>query len=306
MKTYTAVPNPFKWKEDMGLTGLIKKTDFPALERITELLDLFHAADHRLKALKYEVLAQAFRHTEFILKNQHDKAKLGANLWASRVEAVQALHDYLKGNHVANKTLADDFGKDVNPHGQQEDQAAVNNNLMQWYQTKAARRALKLSFRAGVAHRWDFDDSGEKASLQVYDTDRFGDAVEEKMSLYVMDAGSRIYCSGKEDPEHVLKHSSFLAGDRVLAAGTLRVEQGRVVAVTGKSGHYRPTVQQMVNLLERLRAYQVDLGKVTVYRENYKGGFGAKTPRNFEPCPALTLIKTRAWPGVEPTAMRIG
>jgi hypothetical protein len=50
----------------------------------------------------------------------------------------------------------------------------------------------------------------------------------------------------------------------------------------------------------------VDLSKVTVFRENFTGGFDRAEPRFMEPVPALKLLQLRAWPGVEPYKMRVG
>ena len=304
--SYTAVPTSQQWRKDMGVTGVFGKSEFPALERISELLEMYSTVNYRATALKYELLLQVYRHTEYIRKHEADKAKLGTKLSSSQAETVQALYYYLWANLIMGKDDVEDFGRDVDPHGRNEDDGALLTNTLQWYQDKAARRQFKLSFRSGIAHRWTFDDTDLKAELKVYDTDTAGDAIEARMSLYAMDTSGRIYCHGKEDPEHALKHSSFLAGGRTLAAGTLRVEQGHVVWVTGKSGHYRPTVQQMLNLLERLRGYQVDLRRVTVFRENYGGLYGTSSPRHFEPCAALTLLEMRRWPGNDAYSMRVG
>ena len=103
--------------------------------------------------------------------------------------------------------------------------------------------------------------------LQRYDSVQSGDACERgAANLYVIDGAGHIYAGGKTTKH--FKHSSFLAGGATLAAGTMKVVQGRIKFVTRRSGHYLPEVQQMLNLLERLRACGVDLTEVTVYREN--------------------------------------
>lgn len=289
----------------MGVTGVLRKTDFPAMQRITELLDIFHKVDYRARAVKFETMAQALRHTEFILKYKNNKQKLGADLWESRADTVKSLNTYLKQNY-ANKDFGEEYGKDVTIHGQNEDSSAVSANLMQWYRDKAARTQFKLSFRSGTAHRWNFDSDGRKTALSVYDTEDMNDVIEEGMSLYVMDTEGRVYVSGREG-EQSLKHSSFLAGGRTLAAGTIRIERGKVKWITGKSGHYQPSVQQMLNVLERLRAFQVDMNSVTVMRENYiDPKFKTTKPRYMEPAPAIKLLSQRNWPGSEAFKMRVG
>jgi hypothetical protein len=140
--------------------------------------------------------------------------------------------------------------------------------------------------------------------MYLYDTDRAADAIEHGGSLFAVDGRGRLYASGQGEN---LKHSSFLGGQPVLMAGTIRVERGRIVWVSGKSGHSKPTVAQMVTLLERLAAYQVDLHRVTVYRENYTKQRPGGPSKWFEPCEAMDLLRKRAWPtGVEPQARHVG
>jgi hypothetical protein len=177
---------------------------------------------------------------------------------------------------------------------------------MDWYQSDAARQVYKLAFRSGLAYSYDYDAQvGGKGNLNVYDTANFGDAIEYGGSLFVMDARGRIYVNGQ--PANMnLKHSSFMAGQAVQCAGGMRYDRGQLTWVSGKSGHYQPTVLQMVTLLERLRNYQVDLSRVIVYRENLTKNFPNSPCKDFEPCPALTLMTQRAWPtGVEPQSMRV-
>jgi len=175
--------------------------------------------------------------------------------------------------------------------------------------TPQEQKELKLSFRNGLAHRWTFDAQKKKGSIQKYDTKSFGDAhfSEYGASLYAMNTKGAIYVYGQET-EKELKHSSLLAGAGVLCAGTIRFEDGKVKWLTGRSGHYQPTVDNIVSLLERLRQYQVDLNGVIVFRENFtKPSTNApgQPGKNYEPCQALELLEKRAWPGEEPNSMHV-
>ena len=175
--------------------------------------------------------------------------------------------------------------------------------------TPQEQKELKLSFRNGLAHKWTFDAQKKKGSIQKYDTKSFGDAhrSEYGASLYVMDRNGAIYVYG-QDTEKVLKHSSLLAGAGALCAGTMRIEDGKVKWLTGRSGHYQPTVDNIVSVLERLRQYQVDLKNVIVFRENYTKPFTNapdQPAKNYEPCQALELLEKRAWPGEASNSMRV-
>jgi hypothetical protein len=59
-----------------------------------------------------------------------------------------------------------------------------------------------------------------------------------------------------------LQHSSFVAGGSVFYAGELVVREGRVVAVTDKSGHYAPALRQTETALQWLRQGGVELDRV--------------------------------------------
>jgi hypothetical protein len=47
----------------------------------------------------------------------------------------------------------------------------------------------------------------------------------------------------------MFNHSSFAAGNDVLCAGMIEINQGEVIAVSNESGHYRPTAQMLANAL---------------------------------------------------------
>lgn len=59
-------------------------------------------------------------------------------------------------------------------------------------------------------------------------------------------------------------HSSFLAGAPVRSAGEIAVNQGRVIGVTNKTGHYKAGPPELRFILELLRADEVQLRDVAV------------------------------------------
>ena len=72
--------------------------------------------------------------------------------------------------------------------------------------------------------------------------------------LYVISQDKKIY-SGR-GAKYILHHSSFLAGESVLAAGKLMTSNGKVIFISNNSGHYRPPAQY---LLQAIRHFH-DLG----------------------------------------------
>lgn len=84
-------------------------------------------------------------------------------------------------------------------------------------------------------------------------------------AIFVMDKNYTIYSDSHKSG--MFHHSSFLSGGRVLSAGEIAVDRGRLVAITCKSGHYRPKKQEMTCFLDRLSKQGVDLRGVPVQME---------------------------------------
>ena len=51
-------------------------------------------------------------------------------------------------------------------------------------------------------------------------------------------------------------HSCFLAGAKVLAAGEIKMRDGNFAAVSPKSGHYKPKIQEVIRFLKVVNEVQ--------------------------------------------------
>ena len=197
-----------------------------------------------------------------------NKDKIGGELSERQNNYLLELREYT-GNCVKATIGANDadyedkitqaFGKDVCGTGQHEDQDLLAQDALLYYRDALAQKMRKLSFRKGLAYRWRFTDEGHKVPASeggrtLYDTKEFKDAHHSEYfgSIYVMNAKGNIYVQGWEEERKQLKHSSLLAGSVVLCAGTIRINGGKVLWLTGKSGHYKPSVVNVVCLLEKL------------------------------------------------------
>jgi hypothetical protein len=81
-------------------------------------------------------------------------------------------------------------------------------------------------------------------------------------AIYVVDFDNNFYAES-----HVVNqfhHSSFLAGAPVQAGGEIAVNQGRVVAITNKTGHYKAGAAELKRALQLLQRGGVDLATVAV------------------------------------------
>jgi hypothetical protein len=69
--------------------------------------------------------------------------------------------------------------------------------------------------------------------------------------IFVWAPDGRLFIHSHEAGVH--HHSSFLAGGAVLGAGEIVVQEGTVLVVTPKSGHYQPTSENIINFVRKFR-----------------------------------------------------
>ncbi len=67
-----------------------------------------------------------------------------------------------------------------------------------------------------------------------------------------------------ESSSPVLAESSYLAGNAVMCTGTMLIRRGRILGIRNDSGHYRPTADHVVNVLEALKMFGVPLDIIYV------------------------------------------
>ena len=95
------------------------------------------------------------------------------------------------------------------------------------------------------------------------DPDLKNKPARDGFAIFVMDAKGDIFLSfdHKRDLFH---HSSLLAGAPVAAAGDMTIINGKLLAISNSSGHYRPPPASLDRVLQRLAAMGVPLAKVKV------------------------------------------
>lgn len=81
-------------------------------------------------------------------------------------------------------------------------------------------------------------------------------------AMFVMDEHGNLYASLEQDVGR-LHHSSFLGGNPVAGAGELEVRNGIPQVVSRKSGHYMPTVEQLLKVRDMLREQGIDVSGIT-------------------------------------------
>lgn len=170
---------------------------------------------------------------------------------------------------LAPSELAGSVGRDVRAARE----LLVQNTTFN-YDTVPLRSIHRAEQRAGVR----YFSAQERAAFEVFVRDgrlidargrpvETGDAGRPGHALFAMSADGRMYVGDRFATgagELSLRHSSFLAGGPVAAAGEIRVENGRIHTITDQSGHYRPLPPLTAQFLRHLQRSGVELEGVRV------------------------------------------
>jgi hypothetical protein len=78
-----------------------------------------------------------------------------------------------------------------------------------------------------------------------------------------MDPHGNLYASLEQERGR-LHHSTLASGNPVTGAGELAVADGRLLDVTGNSGHYRPLRSNTQNVLDELARQGIDIDSISI------------------------------------------
>ncbi len=112
--------------------------------------------------------------------------------------------------------------------------------------SNSARQAYRVEFRQGRLH-W------RNAPLDTSSMKSYWSGAGS--AIFVMDGEGTFYAA--EQVMKVVHHSSFLSGAPVFGAGEMMVEDGVLRILTAQSGHYRPTLKEMVATMRQLVTFGV-------------------------------------------------
>ncbi len=261
MKPFQQMPSYSKWKSESSAIFALRSSD-KLLKQIDGLVKLYHQKPES----QLEVSYQLYRATSYWMKHIGGKVK-GSD---RRFEAIENLHRFIGAEFQRvfdvdpgdmDQLLTLVFGKPV--HVAYDDGEVFNEaRTVAYLIDEELRRSHKLVFRKGLAYKRN------KQGLVLYDTkDEQGkDCVGE--AIFVMDREGKIYTGSYAKSE--FHHSSFLAGGWSMSAGVMKITRGQIETVCPDSGHYQPGKQQMLNVVERLKTYNVDLTKLIVKLFSYE------------------------------------
>ena len=118
-------------------------------------------------------------------------------------------------------------------------------------------------------HRLSFYDKCCYLNDEIFDTG-------ESFSLHSDEPGLAIFTIGIDDEVYVnshikykIHHSSEFAGGEVISAGELRAENGVIIEISNKSGHYSPKHREMMVMLEVFHEKLGDLSDIQLVMFQY-------------------------------------
>jgi len=139
----------------------------------------------------------------------------------------------------------------------QETQGIGKQQVFYFNATKRAQH--QLSFLDGLAYI-------DKGTTLFDSSEARGSHIDPGDCIFAMDLGGNIFSS---DPctflSSSIHHSSLLAGRPVRCAGTIRAKNGKIIEITGDSGHYQPDRGSLVRLLTILETqHHLDLSDIRI------------------------------------------
>lgn len=312
-----AVPSKREFKRQFGVGSIRRSLPKGSMHRISKLLELHDASvEARASAGRLLLLHDIELHSHYALRHPKQSGLAGKQ---QRIDSVKALQHSVRGElckrmrvrHFsdARSRMANQFGIHAFNHHADEDS---RNNVL--YMNLIERKEYLLHFVNGYVCMTDSSEAVDQSI--VYDTDyeaSLGPGIhqlEHGGAPFVLSKDLKLYVAGRDvfaKTAREFKHTSFLSGKGVLAAGTMRCENGVLKWISAKSGHYQPTSRHMLTMLEFLRAKHIDLKKVIFFRVFSRPlpELDAPGKGEFDGCNAMEFLRERGFPGPDPHSMFI-
>lgn len=144
---------------------------------------------------------------------------------------------------------------------------------------KKKDQEIKTSFldaRQRAEYRLHINEKGLfEQNKQLFDTSDYISHGKRGFAAFTLNAYGELsvfnhYSKRRRNKKgQLLLHSSMHAGRDIVAAGELKIENGKLVAVTTYSGHYKPTLFTMKRFLEYVSSQNVDISGTIVYASQF-------------------------------------
>ena len=271
-----SIPSLVDWFRDSGGSASKREADI-ILKRIDDLVDIFN---RQIEAFdKVYTAADLYFTTNYWLKlvdqgNRTVNKSREPAVFALFKAAVDALcKSYgVSVNNLPN-LLEAVFGRELGGHGQKLDRDKGLANYLS--RADAAKYRIRFS-RNGLAvqNPWWNKHWWESSKPVLAESSRAKpnppDMMQPDYGGFAMSMSRELYmaphlCTAETQRKKMhFYHSSYLAGNAVMCTGTMLIRRGRILGIRNDSGHYRPTADHVVNVLEALKMFGVPLDIIYV------------------------------------------
>lgn len=292
---YSYIPPTATFKRDSSVS-MARRTADPVLARIDNLLDFYQArrfaTEPEAQLYALAALTDLFMATRYWIRLAADPTHHSA-LKPERLPAVKALHgavvarlgQEIGGDDQAVAEFVRDFKcRSMTDHGKVIDDyegpdTAPQTPVRAYYFKTARRAATAVRFRNGVAYRLGTHE-GQKGRLVKLNSADFESRMQrgKLVSLpgwapFAMGPEGDLYMTrhfidendeGNEYQEKIY-HSNYTGGGPLIAAGTMLVVDGKILALRGDSGHYKPSDHNIAEALRVLATRGVDVPRIKIY-----------------------------------------
>jgi hypothetical protein len=282
---YHQIPSPAQFQKDSSVTLALRKSD-KILTHVDWLLERYthYTISTTDWSMRRVILADLFLTCNYWIKLYHErhprilKERYPAvlALFEAVVEKLGELLQCTKGQ-VA-QALDEIYGRTMHAHGFEVDYKEGRAK----YFSKAEAAIYRIRFQGGLAYQYEWwkpnfgrklvPAESERAFVEISRRGANGaDRAFTKKNFagFVMTIERELYMAkhdiGTSHGHDGLFHSSYTKGQQVMMAGTMLIENGRIKAIRGDSGHYKPTEQNMAMLLQALGMFGVDLSRIELY-----------------------------------------
>lgn len=283
-REYTRIPKFGQWKSHSKVPSIrVWRKHDPTLLGIDAIMKALERTKEN--GTRNYLIVELYFTTNYWLRNF--KTHPRGSMHPDRGNAIRSLLRYSVkqmakgfgcGIQAVPTKLEQFYGRTMGTHGVTTDATEPYH-----YLKRADIEQYKLFFDKGKVYCFDWENKrhGQEFVLELANTEHiyYRDTDMKSLQLgwarFAMSMSRDIYLAPhipfkaaqrfREDgaPAPVC-HSSYLAGKPVLCAGSMEINQGIITGLKSDSGHYRPTYQQLMNVIQHLAVVGVDISKVSV------------------------------------------
>ncbi len=270
---YSDVPSLAKWQQDSSVAFAIRSQDV-ILQHIDSLIRVYDMCRDEPPGLV--VACDLLFSLDYWLKSYPKNPVLHKG----RAPHIRALHacvalklcDSLGCTiNTLPRELELMFGRELSTDGVKVDVLGSTGSKA-LYMKRSELPLFRLKFKSGKAYqfKWWTRPAGGLTlanSSRAYSPGVGAGAAGQNYGYFVMSMGREIYMM-RHGPipgtDYRIFHSTYLAGDATMAAGSMLIENGVVKRIRPDSGHYKPTGSNMLALLQTLRMVGVPLDRIVM------------------------------------------